>query len=56
MQRGGGTAFELTRRVYGQLDEKLMFAAEMTMRAHLKKLVDDRAVRERGDFYEPSVT
>ena len=56
VQRGGGTAFELTRRVYGQLDEKLMFAAEMTMRAHLKKLVDDRAVRERGDFYEPSVT
>jgi len=56
VQRGGGTAFELTRRVYGQLDEKLMFAAEMTMRAHLKKLVDERAVRERGDIYEPSVT
>ena len=55
VQRGGGTAVELTHRVYGPLDEQLMVAAEMTMRAHLKKLVDDGAVRERGDSYEPSV-
>jgi len=55
VRRGGGTAVELTRRVYGRLDEQLMVAAEMTMRAHLKKLVDDGAVRERGDSYEPSV-
>ena len=55
VQRGGGTAVELTRRVYGRLDEELMAAAEMTMRAHLKKLVDDGAVRERGDSYEASV-
>ena len=55
VRRGGGTAVELTRRVYGRLDEQLMVAAEMTMRAHLKKLVDDGAVREHGDSYEPSV-
>lgn len=55
VRRGGGTPAELTRRVYGELDEKLMVAAEMTMRAHLRKLVDDGLVRERGEMYEPSV-
>jgi hypothetical protein len=45
VRRGEGTAAELTRRVYGELDEKLMIAAEMTLRAHLRKLVDERAVR-----------
>jgi glyoxylase-like metal-dependent hydrolase (beta-lactamase superfamily II) len=48
VRRGGGTAIDLTRRVYGELDEQLMVAAEMTMRAHLKKLVDDKAVRSTG--------
>jgi len=52
VSRAGGTAEELTRRVYGVLDEKLMAAAEMTLRAHLRKLVDDGAVREEGDVYE----
>ena len=42
-------ASTLTLRVYGDLDEKLMAAAEMTMRAHLKKLVDDGAVRYKGE-------
>src|SRR3989442_14909843 len=46
VRRGRGTAEELTRRVYGVLDEKLMVAAEMTLRAHLRKLVDDGVVRE----------
>ncbi len=55
VRREGGTPAELTRRVYGELDEKLMVAAEMTMRAHLRKLVDDGLVRERGEVYEPSV-
>ncbi len=49
------TAAELTRRVYGELDERLMLAAEMTMKAHLHKLVDDGLVRISGDVYEPSV-
>ena len=49
VRRGVGTARELTRRVYGNLDEQLMVAAEMTMRAHLRKLVDDGAVRSSGD-------
>jgi glyoxylase-like metal-dependent hydrolase (beta-lactamase superfamily II) len=53
VRRGAGTATELTRRVYGDLDDKLFVAAEMTLRAHLRKLVDDGAVRERGEVYEP---
>ncbi len=43
--RGSGTTPELARRVYGpDLGDELMSAAEMTLRAHLKKLVDDGAV------------
>jgi len=51
VRKGEGSAAELTRRVYGALDEKLMFAAEMTTRAHLRKLVDDGVVLERGDVF-----
>lgn len=44
--RESGTAIELTRRVYGaEVGEELIQAAEMTMRAHLEKLVDDGKVR-----------
>jgi glyoxylase-like metal-dependent hydrolase (beta-lactamase superfamily II) len=44
--RGKGTASELTRRVYGpDLSDELMAAAEMTLRAHLEKLVGDGAVK-----------
>jgi glyoxylase-like metal-dependent hydrolase (beta-lactamase superfamily II) len=46
VRRGRGTARELTRRVYGpEVGEELMQAAEMTMRAHLQKLVDEGSVR-----------
>jgi glyoxylase-like metal-dependent hydrolase (beta-lactamase superfamily II) len=55
VRRGTGTAPELTRRVYGELDDRLMYAAEMTLRAHLRKLVDDGVVTMRGDAYEASV-
>jgi len=59
VRRGMGTAAELTRRVYGDLDVTLMLAAEMTLRAHLRKLVDDGAVRvdsRNGEgVYEASV-
>ncbi len=60
VKRGRGTAEELTRRVYGtELGGELMAAAEMTLRAHLKKLVDDGAVRLRTikgrEVYERSV-
>lgn len=58
--RGRGSAGELTRRVYGDLEDKLMVAAEMTMRAHLRKLVDDGAVRSGGEgdgeVFEASVS
>lgn len=53
VRRGEGTAAELTRRVYGDLEEKLMVAAEMTLRAHLKKLVDEGLVREDGEVFQP---
>lgn len=44
--RHKGTAIELTRRVYGpEVGEELLAAAEMTMRAHLQKLVEDGKVR-----------
>ena len=56
VRRGPGAAGDLTRRVYGELDDKLMYAAEMTMRAHLRKLVDDGLVVELGDLYEASVS
>jgi glyoxylase-like metal-dependent hydrolase (beta-lactamase superfamily II) len=46
--RGPGTAAELTRRVYGpDLGDDLLAAAEMTLRAHLKKLVDQGQVEVR---------
>jgi len=54
LAKGRGTARELTRRVYGaEVGEELVAAAEMTMRAHLKKLVDDGAARERPTAGEP---
>jgi glyoxylase-like metal-dependent hydrolase (beta-lactamase superfamily II) len=54
--RRGGTAGELTRRVYGpELGEELFAAAEMTMRAHLQKLVDDGKVRmSANEIFEVS--
>jgi glyoxylase-like metal-dependent hydrolase (beta-lactamase superfamily II) len=46
--RGRGTTAELTRRVYGpDLGDDLLAAAEMTVRAHLKKLVDEGQVEVR---------
>jgi glyoxylase-like metal-dependent hydrolase (beta-lactamase superfamily II) len=46
VRRGSGTAGDLTRRVYGpEVGDELMQAAEMTMRAHLQKLVDEGRVR-----------
>ena len=51
VRRKGGTAGDLTRRVYGDLDENLMAAAEMTLRAHLHKLVNDGAVHQDGDRF-----
>jgi glyoxylase-like metal-dependent hydrolase (beta-lactamase superfamily II) len=52
VRRKRGTAADLTRRVYGELEDRLMVAAEMTLRAHLRKLVDDGAILERGEIFE----
>jgi glyoxylase-like metal-dependent hydrolase (beta-lactamase superfamily II) len=59
VERSKGTAMELTRRVYGpEMGEELLVAAEMTMRAHLQKLIEDGKVRittRSGDeVFEPS--
>jgi glyoxylase-like metal-dependent hydrolase (beta-lactamase superfamily II) len=47
---GPGTADELTGRVYGEevQDQQLLQAAGMTLRAHLKKLVDEGRVSVSG--------
>jgi hydroxyacylglutathione hydrolase len=56
---GPGTARELTERVYAPElagsdgREQLLAAAELTMRAHLRKLVDEGRAREREDRFEP---
>jgi glyoxylase-like metal-dependent hydrolase (beta-lactamase superfamily II) len=59
LARGGpGTATELTERVYAAElaasgdREQLLRAAEMTLRAHLHKLVDDGRVGERDERFE----
>jgi glyoxylase-like metal-dependent hydrolase (beta-lactamase superfamily II) len=54
---GPGTARELTERVYAAElaaadgREQLLHAAEMTLRAHLRKLVDDGRVAEREERF-----
>lgn len=58
VRRGRDTARELTRRVYGsEVGEELLQAAEMTMRAHLQKLVDEGRVRVTAEtedgIFEP---
>jgi glyoxylase-like metal-dependent hydrolase (beta-lactamase superfamily II) len=51
---GPGTAAELTRRIYGpEVGDRqaLLTAAEMTLRAHLRKLLDEgRATEREGRF------
>ena len=56
---GPGGGRELTQRVYaaelsaaGESHEQLLRAAEMTLRAHLRKLVDECRVREQEDRFE----
>lgn len=54
VRREPGTADELTRRVYGPEvgdDERLMFAATMTLQAHLKKLVDEGRIARDGEVF-----
>lgn len=54
VRREGGTPRELTRRVYGpEVGEDLIAAAEMTMRAHLEKLVEEgKVLMHSGQRYE----
>jgi glyoxylase-like metal-dependent hydrolase (beta-lactamase superfamily II) len=51
---GPGTAKELTRRIYGAevgQQEALLGAAEMTLRAHLRKLIEEGRVADREGVY-----
>ncbi len=51
LERGPGTAPELTRRVYETEvgdNPQLLRAAEMTLRAHLRKLVEEGRVQAAG--------
>ncbi|MDQ6772359.1 MAG: MBL fold metallo-hydrolase [Candidatus Dormibacteraeota bacterium] len=53
--RGSGSAAELTRRVYAAEvgdSEPLLQAAEMTLRAHLHKLVQEGRALERNGTFE----
>ncbi len=55
VRSGAGTAEELTRRVYAaEVGEDLLPAAEMTLRAHLAKLVQEGAVRKDGETFSSS--
>lgn len=57
-ERGPGTAAELTERIYAaelagsEARDELLGAAELTLRAHLRKLVEEGRVGERGDGFE----
>ena len=54
---GPGTARELTERVYAaelaaqEGREQLLAAAEMTLRAHLRKLTEEGRVTERDERF-----
>jgi glyoxylase-like metal-dependent hydrolase (beta-lactamase superfamily II) len=54
LEAGPGTAAELTKRIYaaevGQ-QEALLGAAEMTLRAHLRKLIEEGRVTDREGVY-----
>ncbi len=53
VRRSRGNTRDLTRRVYGaEVGDELIQAAEMTMRAHLKKLIDERKVRVSAESGE----
>jgi hydroxyacylglutathione hydrolase len=54
LERGGGTPEAITHRVYAAEignDEALLRAAEMTLRAHLRKLVDEGRATESGGVF-----
>jgi glyoxylase-like metal-dependent hydrolase (beta-lactamase superfamily II) len=53
LAEGPGDSAELTRRVYAKevSGEQLFRAAEMTLQAHLRKLVDEGRVRSEGSLF-----
>jgi glyoxylase-like metal-dependent hydrolase (beta-lactamase superfamily II) len=53
LEEGPADSSELTRRVYAAevSDEQLLRAAEMTLQAHLRKLVEEGRVRSEGSLF-----
>jgi hypothetical protein len=53
LAEGPSDSAELTRRVYERelSGEQLFRAAEMTLQAHLRKLVDEGRVRSEGSLF-----
>jgi glyoxylase-like metal-dependent hydrolase (beta-lactamase superfamily II) len=53
LEEGPADSSELTRRVYAAEvgDEQLLRAAEMTLQAHLRKLVEEGRVRSEGSLF-----
>lgn len=56
LRRGPGTPEEITRRVYGGevTDPALLRGAEMTLRAHLRKLVEDGTAAQSDGVFRAS--
>lgn len=48
---GANTIADMRRRIYPDLDPRLAGAAEVQLRAHLNKLVDEGRVTRHGDVY-----
>jgi hypothetical protein len=51
---GDRTPAEVVARVYAEVDPALHPAAELSVRAHLVKLVREDRIKAVGDGYEPA--
>jgi glyoxylase-like metal-dependent hydrolase (beta-lactamase superfamily II) len=54
LHAGDRTPTELVRRIYADIDPRLHPFAELSVRAHLVKLVRDGAVHEDGERFSPA--
>jgi glyoxylase-like metal-dependent hydrolase (beta-lactamase superfamily II) len=54
LSSGDRTPAEVVARVYAEVDPALHPAAELSVRAHLAKLVNEDRVKAVGDGYEPA--
>ena len=52
LKDGIGDIGAMVKRMYADVDERLHPAAAMSVRAHMKKLIDEARVREAGSLYQ----